>query len=75
MSDGVFVATESFSTEIDGESIVVQRDKTRVREGHPILKACPDYFKPLEDGITFEVERATAAPGEKRRTGAKRSAE
>jgi hypothetical protein len=74
MSNDVFVATESFSTEINGETFVVHRDKTRVREGHPILKANPDYFEPAGDGVMLDVEHATAAPGEKRRTRTKTAA-
>lgn len=70
----IFVATESFSTEIDGEIFVCHRNKTRVREGHPLLKANPDYFKSAGEGVTFEVENATAAPGEKRKAATRKAA-
>lgn len=62
----VFVAKESGSTEIKGESYVFVKGVTRVREGHPILKTCPEYFEPVEEHVHYDVEKATAAPGEKR---------
>jgi hypothetical protein len=37
-----------------------------VREGHELLKAMPDHFVPADDVVRFDVEQATAAPGEKR---------
>lgn len=60
----VWVAKESFVTEVDGERVVVQGGHTRVRDGHPLLKGREQSFEPLE--VHFEVEQATAAPGEKR---------
>lgn len=43
---------------------IVRQGET-IREGHPLLVAYPDKFKPLE--VVHEVaERATATPGEKR---------
>lgn len=65
-SDAVFVATETFMCEIDGEQIVVQRGETRVRSGHKLLSKYRGYFQPAEMGVHFDVEQATAAPGEKR---------
>lgn len=65
--NGVFVATESFSTEIDGEHYVVHRDKTRVREGHPLLERNREYFKPIEDDVTYDLETATKSSGGRRR--------
>lgn len=64
--DGVYVATESGTCEVDGESLTFVKGVTRVRVGHPLLEAVPDYFKPVEDAVHHEWERATAAPGEKR---------
>lgn len=63
---GVYVATESFSTEIDGEHYAVVMKKTRVREGHPLLEQNRNYFKPVEENVTYDLETATAAPGESR---------
>lgn len=71
-NDGIYVATESFSTEIDGESYAVTAKETRVREGHPLLERNRNYFKPVDEDVNFDtVERATAAPGQKRRAPAK----
>lgn len=62
----VFVATESGSTEVKGETYVYVKNVTRVRAGHPLLKAVPTYFRPVEDRIHYDVEAASAAPGEQR---------
>jgi hypothetical protein len=69
----IYVATESFSTVIGDEHYAVVKKQTRVRGDHVLLDACPEYFKPVEDELSFEVERATAAPGEKRSSPAKAS--
>lgn len=61
-----YVATQSGVTEIKGESYTYMKDVTRVRAGHPLLEAAPDYFKPVDDHIHHDVEAATAKPGEKR---------
>ena len=63
---GVFVANTTFSTEVDGVPTIVSAGSDRVREGHPLLAANPQFFDPVEVGVTFEVERATKEPGEKR---------
>jgi hypothetical protein len=65
----IFIATDSASVEHDGERVVIHRGVTRVRAGHQLLKDYPDLFEPLD--VHFDVEQATAAPGEKR--GSRRS--
>ena len=70
-SGDIYVARESFATTLDGENLSVKRGITRVRDGHPLLKANPNRFEPLE--VHYDVERTTAAPGEKR--GGKRKAD
>ena len=60
----VYVATETFFVNVDGADIMIEKDKTRVREGHEILRAAPQNFKPVD--AHYEVEAATAAPGERR---------
>lgn len=47
---------------------VVRAGET-VREGHPLLRSNPDKFEPFT--VTYEVEQATAGPGEKRVTSSK----
>ena len=56
----VFVATESGACEIDGEPLIFTKGITRVRAGHPLLKAVPDYFAPVEDRVHYDLEQATA---------------
>lgn len=63
----IFVAKETFVTDIDGAMVSVQAGQTRVREGHPLMAGREHLFEPV--GVHFEVEQATAAPGEKRGDG------
>lgn len=64
--DGVYIATESGVAEVAGVEYVFHKDVTRVREGHPLLKAAPNFFKSAGEDMHYDVESATAAPGEKR---------
>lgn len=63
----LFVATETGTAVVRGEEYPFKRGVTHVRVGHPILKACPQYFQPAEERVDYDVEAATAGPGEKRR--------
>jgi hypothetical protein len=56
----IYVATESFVTIIDGERIAVHKGKTRVRAGHPLHKAAPNLFKPLD--VHYDIETARQEP-------------
>lgn len=65
----IFIATESFSTVIADEPYAVRKDKTTVREGHPLVKLNPDYFKPIEEDVHFDLDdrgkpSGTSAPKE-----------
>jgi hypothetical protein len=63
----VYVAIETGSAEINGETFPFVRGITRVREGHPLLKGGRmQFFVPAEEHVHYEWEAATAAPGEKR---------
>lgn len=65
----ILVANETFVAEHDGAPVVIHKDHTRIRAGHPIAEAHPDMFKPISvhyDIESADVESATAAPGEKR---------
>lgn len=62
----VFVANTTFACDLDGSPEVVHAGKTRVRAGHPLLTRYRSYFDPVESGVQFDVEQATAAPGERR---------
>ena len=62
-------ATDSFTTELDGQVVTVNRGEF-VRAGHALVKQNPGRFRPLEITSRFDtVEQATAAPGERRNTG------
>lgn len=63
-SADIFVAKESFATDYEGSPIIVKAGQTRVRKGHPLLKKHSQFFEPLE--IHYDVEQATAKPGESR---------
>jgi hypothetical protein len=65
-TEEVYIATQSGVAEIKGEPLVFTKGVTRVRHGHPLLKAIPEAFEPVNDHVHYEVEKATAAPGEKR---------
>jgi hypothetical protein len=58
-------AKESFGTMFKGEQISVAAGEF-VRAGHPILKRREEHFEPVDNFGRFDVEQATAAPGEKR---------
>lgn len=60
----IFVARTSGDIKIDGEVYSYRAGRTRVREGHPLLRVIPERFEPLK--VDYEIEQATAAPGEKR---------
>ena len=60
----VYVARSSGVIKIDGETYRYNAGQTRVRVGHPLLRVIPDKFAPMK--VDYEVEQATAAPGERR---------
>ena len=62
----IYVAKESFACDVDGENYQFHKGRTRVRASHPAVKANPDYFEPVELEVHYDVEQATAAPGERR---------
>jgi hypothetical protein len=62
----VYVARESGSAEVDGQVLTFVRGITRVRAGHSLLKGREHLFEPIDDSVHYDVEQATAAPGEKR---------
>lgn len=69
---GVYVATESFTcdlpTGVNGrmQNFTVIKGQTRVKGDHPLLKHNPQYFQRVERGLQYDVEQATADPGERR---------
>lgn len=61
----IYVAKVGFSCELDGERYQVTAGE-RIRFGHPLLRSQPDYFEPVDTTVHYDVEQATAAPGERR---------
>lgn len=59
------VAKDSFSATIDGVPYAVNKGE-RVREGHPLLKGREALFEPVDLKVHYDIEQATAAPGERR---------
>lgn len=66
MDGEMYVAKTTFYAVIDGQRTMVKKGRDLVRAGHPLLDRFPDKFKPAT--VRFDVEQATAAPGEKRGT-------
>lgn len=60
-----YQAKESFVTMLNGEPQQVSAGDL-VHPDHPILKGRESLFRPARDHVRFDVEQATAAPGEKR---------
>jgi hypothetical protein len=49
---------------VDGERVALRKGVTVVRKGHKILKGHGAMFEPIQ--VHYDVEQATAAPGERR---------
>jgi len=60
----ILIAVESAVFRYEGADVVITKDQTRVRAGHPILKGREHLFRPID--AHYEIEQATAAPGERR---------
>lgn len=41
---------ESANVEVNGQELVVHEGATRLRSGHPLVKARPDLFEPVKGG-------------------------
>lgn len=54
MAGRIFVAARTAFTVLDGRQVVVRGGMTTAREGHPVLDAHPDLWKPLVP--TYEVK-------------------
>lgn len=59
----LYVCLEDF---VDLKSHDIVRRGDLVRAGHPLLAANPRLFVRAEDRVRFDVEQATARPGERR---------
>lgn len=68
----VYVASESFTcdlpTGVNGriQNFTVIKGQTRIRGDHALLKHNSQYFQRVERGLNYDIEQATANPGERR---------
>lgn len=62
----VLEATEGFVCEINGERYIVNAGMTRIDASHELAAHYPQHFRPVEEGLSYQVEAATANPGETR---------
>lgn len=69
----ILVAKQTFVADMNGSDVAIMAGQ-RVRKGHPVTEAHPEYFEPAGSSVDFEWETATAAPGEKRAVGRPRKA-
>lgn len=60
----VFTPKDSFVADYQGVPTSFNRGITFVREGHELLDRYPDLFEEIR--VHYDVEQATAAPGETR---------
>ena len=69
MAAKVYVANETIHVQTKTGVVTIYKGQ-RVREGHEYLKGREQFFSSPDADVMYDVEAATAAPGEKR--GAKR---
>ncbi len=65
---GVLIAIESFAVELrDGSTAMIRKGITRARQGSEVTAgAFARYWEPIDLHVDYDVEQATAAPGEAR---------
>lgn len=61
----IYRANTTGSVQVGNDVHAIYQNVTLVREGHPLLKAAPNFFEELTESA-YNVEQATAAPGEER---------
>lgn len=61
----VYVARHGFSCVVEGIEYRVAEGE-RIRGTHPLASAAAEYLEPSDASVHYDVEQATAAPGEKR---------
>jgi hypothetical protein len=64
-SNEYFRANQGFVTAFEGQPLFVAKGEL-VHKDHPLLKGRGGLFDPAENFGRFDVEQASAAPGEKR---------
>ena len=66
MGEKMYVASETFTCNIDGVPHTILRGREFVLEDSELYQRFPQFFRPAEDTIRRSLEQATRAPGEKR---------
>ena len=67
MSDNdVLEARDSFVCDVGGRPYTVIAGVTRITSGHELNKHYPQHFRPVAEGLTYELEQATDNPEEVR---------
>ena len=61
----IYVTKTQFWVELEGVPTLIARGE-RVRKGHSLLRSHPEYFEPVDRDVKYDIEQATAAPGERR---------
>jgi hypothetical protein len=62
--DQVLEATEGFVCELDGQRFFVQPGTTRIAASHPLAKAHPTRFRPIQNDLTYADDAtSTELPG------------
>jgi hypothetical protein len=59
LTDDVYVATESGVVKVKGRIYRYIKGQTRVRAGHPLLRALPERFAPLQ--LDYELPSAVVS--------------
>lgn len=60
----VYTPRDTFVASYNGAPTTFKQGHTFVREGHELLELFPDLFQEIR--VHYDVEQATAAPGETR---------
>ena len=59
----VLICSATAVVNVDGQEILIKEGVTRARRGSRIVELWPTHWKPID--VHFDVEQATAAPGER----------
>ena len=65
MAAKVYVANQTIHVQTKTGVVTIYKGQ-RVREGHEYLKGREEFFTAPDSDVMYDVEAATAAPGEKR---------
>jgi hypothetical protein len=65
MANKVYVAKETIHVQTKDGAVVIHKGE-RLREGHPYMRGREEFFSVPDTDVMYDVEAATAAPGERR---------